>query len=46
MGQELLPINLEPTLVDLLDTGVQRLEDRPTWKVRNLLKWHEERGRG
>lgn len=32
-GQEVLPINLEPTLVDLLDVGVRRLEEKPTWKV-------------
>ena len=30
----MLPINLEPSLLDLLEVGVTRLEERPTWKVR------------
>ena len=33
-GEEVIPLNLEPTLVELLDIGVQRLKERPTWKVR------------
>ena len=32
-GEEVIPLNMEPTLVELLDIGVQRLKERPTWKV-------------
>ncbi len=35
-GEEVIPLNMEPTLVELLDIGVQRLKERPTWKVRSV----------
>ena len=36
-GEEVIPLNMEPTLVELLDIGVQRLKERPTWKVGRVL---------
>ena len=35
-GEEVIPLNMEPTLVELLDIGVRRLKERPTWKVRSI----------